>query len=405
MRQALIVIVLTLLIVVVAVGGGSALYILMGRTLFPASDVYDDDYYDDWNPGVRVGEGYLDARDVPVAGRMGIITDMVCAELDPVAGRDIGLASAEGVAILDESYQQKGFGRIAEYVDVIAFYQRSSDHSFFVYNCDGYGEDSEVATFDMSGKLTWKYTAAPEYVELAVGDLDRDGQPEYVIQYSESDDESTLVILDHEGKERTRIKSAYLWGMRVPERILHGKHAVVTIQDGERLVYRSERGHVLLEQTYADMDGNLCIVDGFGDPDRQCVLVSEPGLLRLIDGSGATVLNLAAPELDYADAITATPIRFEPNEPQMLAVLAPTMEYEGSHLYLYTHDGALTYFGVFDGGYSSLLALEADGTRPVRLLAGGEDVLREFTRAPQAPFQQAAEQQPAEAQTAEQQAP
>ena len=67
MRQALIVIVLTLLVVVVAVGGGSALYILMGRTLFPASDVYDDDYYDDWNPGVRVGVGYLDARDVPVA--------------------------------------------------------------------------------------------------------------------------------------------------------------------------------------------------------------------------------------------------------------------------------------------------------------------------------------------------
>lgn len=384
MRQSLIVVVITLLVVVGAVGGGSALYILAGRTLFPALDSYDD-YGSDLEPGVRVGEGYLTARDIPVAGRLGSITDLVYAELDSAAGSDIGLASAEGVAILDAAYGQRAFNRIAEYVDTIHFYHCRLDNSYVVFNRTGYGEDSEAATFDLSGKQLWKFTGAAEYAQLAVGDLDQDGQPEYAIEYSVDDDESTLLILDSQGKERSRLKTASIWGMRIAERVLDGKPALVTIEGGERLVFRSERGHVALEQSYPNLDGNLCVVDGYGEPEQQCVLISEPGQLRLVDDTGAAILNLTAPELDYSDLISSALVSFAADSPPLLAVIAPTMDYEPTCLYLYTLDGTLTYFEVLDGYFASLLALPGDGTQPGRLLAGGENLLREFTRAGQAP--------------------
>ncbi|MCC6489881.1 MAG: hypothetical protein IT364_20495 [Candidatus Hydrogenedentes bacterium] len=393
MRQGLIVVVLTLLVVVGAVGGGSALYILMGRTLFPALDSYDD-YGPDLEPGVRVGEGYLTARDIPVAGRMGSITDMVYAELDTVAGPDIGLASAEGVAILDSACEQRAFNRIAEYVDTIHFCHRRSDNSYFVYNCYGFGEDNEAATFDLSGKQRWKFTGTEEYALLAAGDLDQDGRPEYVVAYSAEDDESTLLVLDTQGKERSRLKTASIWDMRIAERLLDGGPALVTIEDGERIVFRSERGHLVHEEPYPDLDGNLCVLDGFGDPKRQCVLVSEPGLLRVIDGTGATILNLTAPELDYPDLISAAIVAFATDSPPLLAVIAPTMDYEPTCLYLYTLDGTLAYFEVIDGYFASLLALPGDGAKPGRLLAGGEDLLREFTRAEQTPVLQTPQHDP-----------
>lgn len=381
MRQGLIVLVLTLLVVVGAVGGGSALYILAGRTLFPAFSLAGED----WNPGVRVGEGYVAARDIPVAGGIDRITDIVHAELDSIEGPDFGLASAEGVAILDESYGQRAYNRIVEYVYTIHFYQRRSDKSFFVYNREGYGEEDDVATFDISGKQLWKFAESTDYAQLAVGDLDLDGQPEFAVQYPGAGDGSTLVIMDSQGKERSRMETSSIWGMTIAEQILDGKPALVTIEDGERLVYRSERGHVVHEESYEDLDGNVCVVDGFGAPERQCVLLSGTGLLRLVDGSGSVVLELTPPELDYPDLLSATLVSFAPDGPPLLAVLAPTYDYEATFMYLYALDGTLTYFEVLDGYFASLLALPGDGTQPGRLLAGGENLLREFTRAGQAP--------------------
>ena len=386
-RQALIGCLLTAFVVTFALVGGGAFYYYIlrdaaGLGFFPA----------DIPPiGIHEGEGFFSKRAIPLDGRIDWVTDVVHTELDSVPGLDIGVASAEGILVLDEEFNQKSYSPIIEYVDEIRFVSVPSKGRFYVYNTQSWYEDDAVSLFDLSGAQVWAFENAAGSARMEVGDLDGDGDPEFCIVYSNDDDDDdddeneTLVVQDVDAQELWRKEVQYSWDFSVADVTGDGSDDICLLDSSDLLAI--ENSPTSSEQI-ADVpipEASLITTVDWPGTDLEYILLSLDGRIQIVNASGDTVQTLNAPYLDYPDDVFAVSVTFHANGPKHLAVIA-NGRYSGefTQFYIYGPDGELLYYEVLDSYTAALMPLYSE-SGDGRIIVGGENQLFEYTPAATAP--------------------
>lgn len=380
MRQLLIGCLLTSLVVVGALVGGGALY------YYVFHDVLSELGFDDFDapePGIHIGEGVLAKRSIPLDNRIDWVTDVVFGELDSLPGEDIGVASAEGILVLDGEFNRKSYAPIVEYVDEIRFVYVPSQERHFVYNVRSWDGDDAVALFDLTGKQLWTFDNPDGPAVMKAGDLDGDGDPEFCVSYANNDETETLIVLNADGSERWRKEVEYLWDYALGDVTGDGEDDICALNESDRLVIERASGP---SEPIADVPmfeaSLLCIVDWpVSGTGAKTVLLAFDERFRAIDASGNTVRDFEAPDLDYPDGIYAATVTFRRDGPKHLAVIASGYyPQEFTQFYVYGPEGELIYYEVLNAFTSALLPLYSEQGEG-RIIVGGDDELLEFTLA------------------------
>ncbi len=396
MRQVLIGVVLTLIVVVFAMMGGALVYVLFLRdNLSPFSLADLEGNVPD--PGVHLGEDLFTSRSIALPEDLGSVTDFIHANLDDSPDFEIGVASAEGILILDERFLEKDYGTIVEYVTRIRFVRESADGGYAVYNTESWGEDDPVALFGLDGKQRWKHRSRGNESVMAAGDLDGDGTPEFCVADSRSDYQwSTFTLLGAAGEKLWQEDVPSVWGLGIGDTDGDGTNEIVTADDDDHIVIRSDQGDVLSEQQTDAYILAFELVAWPGSSGVENLVIEEENAFRVVNRNGSTVHSLDAPDLYYTDFISATAVVLDADAAPYLAVMTGDSYEDFAQLYVYDGLGMLVYYEVFDEYGCAVYAYRPKGSTVDHLLVGGWDRILEYTLSERPAGPQALEQAPPE---------
>jgi hypothetical protein len=336
--------------------------------------------------GIYVGEGRFVKRTIPLDGRIDWVTDVFHGDLDADLGAVFGVASAEGILLLDGELEQKNYAAIVEYVNEIRFVFIPSKGSYFVYNNGSWDDEDTLALFDLTGKRLWAFDSPDGPASMEAGDLDGNGNPEFCIVYSddEYDDVETLIVLDADGQELWRKEIQYTWDFTVADITGDGLADICVLNNQDLLAIETSNDATKPISEAAIPDASLLTTVKWpaSDPEKENILLVLDGKFQIIDAFGNTVQAMTAPDLDYPNDIRAASISFEAGGPKHLAVIANGGYYPDyfTQFYVYDPNGELLYYEVL-GSYTAALTPIFSETGQGRIILGGEDRLFEYALA------------------------
>jgi hypothetical protein len=364
---------------VVALTGGAAFYYYVLRDW--AGFGFGD--FTGPSAGIYVGEGRFVKRTIPLDERINWVTGVIHGDLDADLGAVFGVASAEGILLLDGELEQKNYAVIVEYVDEIRFVHIPSKGSHFVYNNGSWDDEDALALFDLTGKRLWTFDSPDGPASMEAGDLDGDGEPEFCIVYSndEYDEVETLIVLDPDGQELWRKEIQTTWDFTVADITGDGLDDICVLNNEDLIAIETSTDVTIPISEAAIPDASLLTTVNWpaANIDKENIILVLDGKFQIIDASGNTVQAMTAPDLDYPDDIRAASISFVAGGPKHLAVIANGY-YPNyfTQFYVYDPNGELIYYEVLDS-YTAALAPIYSETGQGRIILGGDDRLFEYT--------------------------
>ncbi len=378
MRDALVGCLLTAILVILAMTGGGFVYVYYLRGGASGSGI---DHFP--GAGVRIGGDKLTRRIVPLDDRIDYVTDIIQAELDADPGLDVGVTSAEGVLILDPTFNQKQYAAILEYVSMIHFVYLPARDQYCGFNAITGAPRAPLALFDLTGRQLWKLDSIAKEGHMNVGDLNGDGEPEFCVIFhgEKKEHKSTIVVFDMYGQEQWRKETGELGAMAVGDVTGDGLDDLCVVNEKGQIAIERESGEP--QVVSEDPSGTLTVFDVAGWPSSESaqknIILPLEGKVLVMDSTGHVVQSLDAPDMTLPAEIRTATVAFEKETPACLAVLALGDSYDYAHLFIYEPDGTLMYDEV-NGDYCvALAALRDPASDTTQLLVGGKDVLYTYS--------------------------
>ncbi len=146
--------------------------------------------------GIAAGQNLLRREAFIEDSRLGVVTDIRLGDFVSAPGVELGVASNQGALFCTfqgRPLEMTTFAKEAAHVDII---ESGSDGVYYFMNRGGRGEGASL--IDSEGNDIWTYSSFWGIDDMASGDLDGDGNLEFVVGFNGG---GGVRLLDREGKE------------------------------------------------------------------------------------------------------------------------------------------------------------------------------------------------------------
>jgi len=319
-------------------------------------------------PGVSLGEGLLSKRVFVKDDQLGPVTDIKAGKLDPAPGVGIGIAGSAGALFVDGKGDPKArvtFRTKAARVDILDL---GAGGACEFMNRGSWRSDASLMRHD--GRVTWTYGGPQGVNDMAAGDVNGDGKPEFAVGFN---GKGGIHLLRADGEMIWKQADGNVWHVEMVDVNGDGHLEILHSNFEGRLLARDAEGKVTMQCQPDVYVNRFSLCSWPAQRKGQLILAAGQRTLSLLTLGGATVSTLEAPDAEHVISAEATPITVQPNDPPYLAVVVTLLpSWERSVLYLYEPTGGLVYREVLEGSAQAISAQRLADDQTETLLVGGE---------------------------------
>jgi hypothetical protein len=314
-----------------------------------------------------VGEGFLERTAIYQDTRLGSISQIV-----ERSGADelaiVGTSAAVFLGTLPDNVRAVEFQNRAGQAELIEWPEGEPR-----YLDRGGGGWQTGALIGADGRRLWQPAEEAGMDDMAAGDLDGDGIPEFVVGYNGG---GGVQLLDAEGRERWRRSDANVWHVEILDADGDGQFEIVHSNAAGQLTLRGADGEVLRR---VEIEGYLSDFSVVRWPQgRAAILAQEEGRAEIFDFDGKTRLRLETPDTSRVCEVRGTPAHLGGGD--YLVLVVSECRWDRTQVFVFDETGAPRYQEVADGDCRGLAAPQSDEF----LLGCGSQVVR-YTLARQPP--------------------
>lgn len=185
------------------------------------------------SPTVTVGKGFFEKKLVVHDATLGAVTDII---LDPTSEAALGVAGLQGAVFLKDDHSV--VSRVT--FDVPDRHSSPTRIQFVATKTKGVWEFldrgghgwSDASLYGKDGHLLWAYGGMPGVDDMAAGDLDGDGQPEFVVGFNGA---GGLRCLDDTAHEQWRKMGGNIWHVEIVDMDGDGKPEIIQHRCSRRI--------------------------------------------------------------------------------------------------------------------------------------------------------------------------
>ena len=322
-------------------------------------------------PGVIAGDGLLSKNLIFENATVGAVTDIHVSS--GTTATEYRLAGSKGSVVVDAQFHVTSaitFDRKAVDVHPIDVNQ---DGLFEYMDRGGHGWQN-AALFDQNGKVLWRYRGWFGINDMVAGDLDGDGEPEFVVG---SNGGGGVRLLNKAGKVEWQKDDGNVWHVEIIDTSGDGIPEIVHSNALGQITIRDRQGGVIsrVKPQYQDLYfSNFSIARWPNKKGQNYLLVPGEGKAWLLDFQGNQFEELRMPNSDGHGEITGLRVEFGDDRTDYLAVLVNYSQHDRAVLYLYDTSmqlSKLIYQEILPESASSLATNVLDQSGGETLLVGG----------------------------------
>lgn len=316
-------------------------------------------------PGVRVGGEWLDCKPLHEDARLGSVTQIkrrtTTGELAIVGTRAVlFLPPNQGATRIVEFREPASRPELLEWRDGRPRY----------LDRGGAGWQTS-ALIGQDGARLWRPEPGNGVDDMAAGDLDGDGEPEFVAGYNGG---GGVHLFDVAGKPRWRQDDGNVWHVEIVDTDGDGKPEIVHSNAAGRVTVRDTNGKVL---SSAQTDGYFSQFSLVEWPSlRTGLLHAGDGVTRIVDFDGKVRVSLETPDTGFLGEAHGAATRFGGSDHLVLAV--SQSNWDRTQLFVFDQGRTLRYREIVAATCGAIAAPEPDAF----LFGCGSRVLRYAARLP-----------------------
>ena len=323
--------------------------------------------------GVEVGNGLFDKKVFLSDRGIGEITDLYIRNKEAGDKLEIIVAGKNGVRFVDRQASIKNkiaFDKSATHVDVIDL---GGGMPLEYLNRGGEGwQDSSL--IDHSGKTLWTYGGFPGVDDMAAGDLDGDGKPEFVVGFN---GDGGVHLVNHDGKKQWAISGINEWSVEIVDTDGDGAKEIIKLGSASVMI-RGKDGKLMRQSKLElpNITGIFSLCYWPNDAGQKSILTTSfyPDKLICIFGfDGKLLAKLDAPKCEAYPAarLWGTPVKLRDNEPEYFAVIADFGILDRASLYVFNPERKLVYQEILPESCQSIAAVSLGDPNKESILVGG----------------------------------
>jgi hypothetical protein len=231
-----------------------------------------------------------------------------------------------------------------------------------------WGDDSSL--MDELGNVVWHAGTDTGTDDMAMGDVNGDGKPEFAVGYNGA---GGVRVLDLWGKEIWRIPSGNVWHVEMVDTNGDGKDEI--IHSGHGLNILDGQGNIISEYPNAPSDGGVyfshfAVVHWPDSSGALRIIQNGEGVVWIVNLDGSIEKELDAPERARVGQTYATLVLLKSGQPEYLAVLVDYNTWDVAVLYVYDNTGKLVYDEVLPWSAPTVAAVKLGSDDTETLMVG-----------------------------------
>ncbi len=318
------------------------------------------------SPAVLVGSGFLVRSSFLWDIRLGAVTDIVLADLDPGPGLELGIAGSWGALLRSEDTGTESavtFSPRAAHVDIVDV---EGDGVCEYMNRGSWIVDPSLLGHD--GRQLWTYGGPSGVDDMCAGDVDGDGRLEFVVGFNGG---GGVHLLDSKGNRKWQKPDGNVWHVEIMDADGDRKAAIVHSNAAGQMTVRDRLGAITRRRSPGGYFSEFSLCRWPSKDGREHALFAEGDTVWLFDSNGRAAAQFDAPGCGDRGHARGVPARIWPDRDEYFAVLLSYRLWGRSVLYVYDPAGALVYQEVLPQACTSIAALSLDGSGADTILVGG----------------------------------
>lgn len=305
--------------------------------------------------------------------RIGSVTDIVVRRSADSKTRETILAGTKGALF-------SGRGLPAKFVsfeinqDNVNYVKINSQNAYGFMNRGSWCRDALV--MDDSGHVLWRYGRGENGVDdMASGDLDGDGNPDYVVGFNGG---GGIHLLNSQGKKVWQFPDGNVWHVEIADIDGSGHMKIVHSNARGDITVRDNQGKIISKQNPEPYFSHFSLIRWPNESSPERLLLAGQNKIWIFDDKANTLAEFNAPY--SGDLGEAKGVLFKINKQNLLATVVDYKNWHRSILYVHNLSGQLVYQEILSESCQSIAFLSIGNNATSSLVLGCEGKIIEYQR-------------------------